>query len=390
MGAPALLASQAVNNAADAGHALGTMGGGGKLTRALEGTASMGGTAATHTAMDAAEVEKMARAAARAHLADVGGDHAKAISGLEQVAAMAESDPRVARRLPVINRTIELLRGKTSVAPTAQEAKAIADEAASAARDQAIMDRGAGNVSGDVGPDPRLTKMLRSIRDPESGGGTTMGTMGGQPRPRGLGNRLSELMAGGTEAERAALAKRLEAEAGQAGGQSSAVPRDQALANLIDQPEQAKPLSRVKDDYAGQHGAPDAESGSPIYDVTANGTYPQDFYSHNGLRYYGTGDEALDRSAYQKIQSFKNNPDAMVKVWRAVPWEGKGKRPGALGGQHLNPGDWVAISRQYAIDHGESALNGNYALIATYRPARELFTAGDSMHEWGWSPTVPP
>jgi hypothetical protein len=64
-----------------------------------------------------------------------------------------------------------------------------------------------------------------------------LGTMGGTKAPRGLGNKLSELMASGTEAERAALAKRLTVEAGQAGGQSSAVPRDQALANLIDQPD---------------------------------------------------------------------------------------------------------------------------------------------------------
>jgi hypothetical protein len=212
MGAPALLASQAVNNAADAGHALGTMGGGGKVTRALEGTASMGGTAATHTAMDAAEVEKMARAAARAHLADVGGDHAKAISGLEQVAAMAESDPRVSRRLPVINRTIELLRGKTSVAPTPQEAVALADEAAQAARDTRAIEATGGGLSDAQGE--KLSNSLSNIlRGSKS---TTMGTMGGQPRPRGLGNKLSELMAGGTEAERAALAKRLTAEAGQA------------------------------------------------------------------------------------------------------------------------------------------------------------------------------
>ena len=221
--------------------------------------------------------------------------------------------------------------------------------------------------------------------------GTAMAVMPG-PKFKGLGRGMTALADGATDAERAALASRLETEAAQTGGQAVATPRDQALRNLTEAPEgmTAKPsggtLSNVKENYAGEHGAPDAQSGSPLHDVSANGTYPADFYSHNGLRYYGTGDDALDASTYQKILSFRNNPDAMVRVWRAVPWEGKGKRPTALGGQHLNPGDWVTLSRQYAIDHGESALNGNYALIATNRPARELYTAGDSMHEWGWSP----
>jgi hypothetical protein len=49
-----------------------------------------------------------------------------------------------------------------------------------------------------------------------------MGTMGGTKAPRGLGSKMSELMASGTEAERVALAKRLEAEVGQAGGHISA------------------------------------------------------------------------------------------------------------------------------------------------------------------------
>jgi hypothetical protein len=183
----------------------------------------------------------------------------------------------------------------------------------------------------------------------------------------GLGKGLTGLLSDATDAETAALKARLEAEAAQASGLASG-------------------LSKSKETYAGQHSAPDASSGSPLHDVTLNGIYPKDFYGPNGLKYYGTGDEALDASTYQKILAAKDNPDASVRIWRAVPWDGKGRKPVALGGQHLNPGDWVTLSKQYAIDHGESALNGNYALIATNRPARELYTSGDSFHEWGWSP----
>jgi hypothetical protein len=58
-----------------------------------------------------------------------------------------------------------------------------------------------------------------------------------------------------------------------------------------------------------------------------------------------------------------------------------------LGSHHINPGDWVTTSRQYAIDHGESALGGKFAIAAANKPAKELFTAGDSFHEWGWHPS---
>jgi len=138
--------------------------------------------------------------------------------------------------------------------------------------------------------------------------------------------------------------------------------------------------------YRGQHSAPDSESGSPLHDVTLNGIYPSDFYGANGLRYYGTGDDALDRAAYSKILKMKGKPDEMVAVYRAIPFV-KGKRKGlTLGARYIIPGDWVAITRQYAVDHGESALGGEYHIVKRMVPAKELFTSGDSFHEWGWAP----
>jgi hypothetical protein len=140
------------------------------------------------------------------------------------------------------------------------------------------------------------------------------------------------------------------------------------------------------DDYRGQHSAPNAESGSPIHDVTSNGIYPDDFYGPNGLRYYATGNDELDYKAYNKIRDLRGNPDAKVAIYRAIP-KVEGKRSGVtLGPSYINPGDWVTITRDYAKDHGESALNGEYHLVKRYVPASELFTAGDSFLEWGWSP----
>jgi len=200
------------------------------------------------------------------------------------------------------------------------------------------------------------------VTDPETG----MPTREAMERGQGVANMA---MTGGIPfAQRGA--------AGMAGGKLA-----RGEAKAVESPVMAAT------EYRGEHGAPDADSGSPLHDVTANGTYPKDFYGPNGLRYYAAGHEGtLDADTYRKIFMLKDKPDAMVPVWRAMPWEGKGKDPVTRSGSNINPGDWVAISRQYALDHGESALNGNYSLAKKMVPARELFTAGDSFHEWGWSP----
>jgi hypothetical protein len=107
------------------------------------------------------------------------------------------------------------------------------------------------------------------------------------------------------------------------------------------------------------------------------------------LRYYAPNhDEDTDRHSYHKILSLKDKPEAKVPVYRAIPHVsgGKGKDPVTRGSHHINPGDWVTISRKYAMDHGESALNGNYSLAKGMKPAKELYTNGDSFHEWGWHP----
>ena len=62
--------------------------------------------------------------------------------------------------------------------------------------------------------------------------------------------------------------------------------------------------------------------------------------------------------------------------------------PDGIGDVDINAGDWVSLSKQYAKDHGESALNGNYKIISKKAPARQLFTNGDSINEFGFDPSV--
>ena len=131
-------------------------------------------------------------------------------------------------------------------------------------------------------------------------------------------------------------------------------------------------------EYQGQHGAPMAEDNAPLHDLSQ--VYPSDIYSSKGLQYYGTGNKSIDAESMKAIQSFKGKPDKQITMYRAIPDD--------IGDVDINAGDWVSLSKQYAKDHGESALNGNYKIISKKAPARQLFTNGDSINEFGFDPSV--
>jgi len=133
-----------------------------------------------------------------------------------------------------------------------------------------------------------------------------------------------------------------------------------------------------EDFYGGNHRPPMSDSGAPANDLTGGGNiYPDDVYSSNAARYYGSG-EASDNALFRKLQALKGKPDEMVRVFRAVPSEVMEQQ-----GNMMHHGDWVTPNRQYAVDHGEGALNGDYRIQASDYPAKTLFTNGDSPYEFG-------
>jgi len=190
---------------------------------------------------------------------------------------------------------------------------------------------------------------------------------------------------------------------------------------LFNGPVKVKPVEGLfQGDYKGEHTAPEKGEGyAPAYDLA--GVYPDDFYSAEGLRYYGDGHDA-DGVSYSALRSLRNRPNAEVTIYRAVPAEkvrnwykeiAYGRQYGAAKfkekyGQDyneflaefdlhadepvtkstikINRGDWVTLSRLYAKSHGESALNGNYRIISKKVYARDLFTDGNSIHEFGYDP----
>ena len=71
--------------------------------------------------------------------------------------------------------------------------------------------------------------------------------------------------------------------------------------------------------YRGLHTAPSPEFGAPLHDLTGGGQmYPDDIYSSKAAQYYG-GSVPYDQKAVSIAQQFRNKPDAMVTIYRAVP-----------------------------------------------------------------------
>ena len=185
--------------------------------------------------------------------------------------------------------------------------------------------------------------------------------------------------------------------------------------------------------YRGQHTAPDRDFGAPLHDLTGGGQmYPDDIYSSKAAQYYG-GSVPYDQKAVSIAQQYRDKPDALVTIYRAVPKQKSNSeklaelekqmaaymRRGTLPKDaenyssgsswydnayqmreklrqmpdetsqeinNINAGDWVTLTREYAKDHGESALRGQYKIISKKVKAKEVYTNADSIHEFGYSP----
>ena len=131
--------------------------------------------------------------------------------------------------------------------------------------------------------------------------------------------------------------------------------------------------------YRGVHQAPSADYGAPMHDVAGPvGMFPDDFYTDKGRQWYGSGYGRLDIGTHSMLRSIRHKPDSLVHVYRAVPSHAKSAA--------ISAGDWVTPTKEYAIQHGESNLQGQYRIISKKVPAKHLWTDGNSIHEWGYDP----
>jgi len=125
--------------------------------------------------------------------------------------------------------------------------------------------------------------------------------------------------------------------------------------------------------YKGSHTAPNAK----VYGATIDnlgGIMPTDVYSSKGTRLYGIGNPEIDSQWFSAAYRAKGKPDAEITVYRAVP----------KGVKNINSGDWVTTSKRYAQDHGESALNGEYEIVAKKVKAKTLSSEGYP-YEFGYN-----
>ena len=123
---------------------------------------------------------------------------------------------------------------------------------------------------------------------------------------------------------------------------------------------------------------PDEELSAGLHDL--DNVFPGIYGRHASDYKTFADDPRIDAQSLKVINAVRGNPEAMVDIYRAVP---KGVRD-------FNTGDWVSISKNYAKQHGESALNGDYDLIKAKARAADISEPGDSIAEQGYwgSPIV--
>jgi hypothetical protein len=130
------------------------------------------------------------------------------------------------------------------------------------------------------------------------------------------------------------------------------------------------------EDYHIQHRAPRRDGYSaPLWRLTD--LYPDDVYSARAVQYYGDR-TVCDPMSIAIVQAARDKPDMLISIYRAMP-PVSGETDG------INPGDWVTICRPYAVQHGRG-LRGKYKIVTMKAKASDLFTDGNSIHEWGYDP----
>lgn len=128
-------------------------------------------------------------------------------------------------------------------------------------------------------------------------------------------------------------------------------------------------------DYRGYHQAPTRAdgAGAPAYKIDEE--MMPDFYERPNI--YTTGMPTADKESVQALMAIRNNPEAMITIYRAVP----------EGVTAINPGDWVTMSRSYAETHLLSNLEGGHVISFQVR-AKDLWFDGNSINEFGYDPVA--
>lgn len=138
----------------------------------------------------------------------------------------------------------------------------------------------------------------------------------------------------------------------------------------------------MNDDYRISHRAPGFEEDGTTVRLDQVGgphdeAFPRDVLEHP-RRYGATHDEAIRQV---RAAARSADPDRLVTIYRAVP----------RGVEQINPGDRVALSRDYAVGESARASTDGSAdghVITARTPARTLYCEG-YLEEWAYQGNGP-
>lgn len=135
---------------------------------------------------------------------------------------------------------------------------------------------------------------------------------------------------------------------------------------------------QFNDSYRMSHRP--AQDGPPLHDLEAADHFPKGVYDELHHYTHMSGRTVSDRESIGAVRSFRGRPNHKVTVYRAAP-------PGVT---HINPGDWVALSPEYARQHAAGAGNphGDGADWPVHRaqvPAKHVTNGGNDIVEWGYN-----
>lgn len=111
-----------------------------------------------------------------------------------------------------------------------------------------------------------------------------------------------------------------------------------------------------------------------INGVTTN---DDDFYYNPGKAGFRDAAASETSSVLRRLRYDKADANTKVKVYRAVPTDVKGN--------NLMSGDWIALSKQYCIEHGNGRYGeGGYRIIEEEVPIKTIWNDGNDMREFGF------
>lgn len=141
-------------------------------------------------------------------------------------------------------------------------------------------------------------------------------------------------------------------------------------------PDQAR---QMPEDYRISHQP--SSSDSRLFNLTDN--FPEDIYSENAARYYGSGNKR-DARTFALFESLRGKPNASVTIYRVVP----------KSVNSINHGDWITLSKEAATEMNNSNFLGldkkgnrqESKIISKSVKSKDITWPGDSPDEFGYFP----